>query len=132
MQMIQSDEWITIEYEIPDSKSEAIDEVGLKLESFTRIKNKLLGNLHISEFKVSGKGYHAIDILKEKREFLTTTQFTENAGSFVVEKDHIHVISNQDVGSGYFQESRLNNSNEVFIVDKSAILTLSLDVFEYP
>jgi len=96
MRIIQSDEWLSIEYEIPDSKGEPIDEVGLKLETFTRIKNKLLGNLYISEFKVTGKGYHSIDIKKEKREFLTTTQFTENAGSFVIEKDHLHVISNED------------------------------------
>lgn len=96
MRMIQSDQWLDVEYIIPDSQGEPIDEVGLKVESFTRMKNKLLGNLHISEFHITGKGYHQIDIEKEKREFLTTTQFTENAGSFVIEEDHLHVISNED------------------------------------
>lgn len=112
MRMIESNEWIDIEYEIPDSKSEPIDEIGLKLESFTRKKNKVLGNLHISEFKVFGKGYHTIDFKKETREFGTITQFTENAGSFVLEDGHIHVISNENslalTGNFYSEDIEYN------------------------
>lgn len=96
MQMIQSDEWIDIEYVIPDSKSEPVEEVGLTLESFTRERNKILGQLYIDEFTVTGKGKHQIDFTKEKKEFNTTTQFTENGGSFTLEMGGVHVITNED------------------------------------
>jgi ADP-ribosylglycohydrolase len=96
MQMIQSDEWIDIEFTIPDSKSEPIDEIGLNLESFTRERNKVLGQLYIDSFTVTGKGKHSIDFTKEKTEFKTTTQFTENGGAFAVEFGGVHVITNED------------------------------------
>ena len=88
MEMIQADQWVNIVYEIPDSKGDPIDEIGLKLESFTREKNKALGNLYIDELMVEGNGYHSIDFANETKEFGTTTQFTENGCA--------HVISNED------------------------------------
>lgn len=96
MKMIPEGEWIDIEFEIPDTISEPIDEIGLRLESFTREKNKVLGQLLIDEFTVTGNGRHKIDFSKETTEFKTTTQFTENGGSFTLEDGHVHVISNED------------------------------------
>lgn len=108
MQMISSDEWIDIEYVLPDSKAEPIEEVGLRLESFTRERNKILGQLYMDEFTVTGKGKHQIDFTKEKIEFKTTTQFTENGGSFALEMGGVHVITNEDAialtGNFYSQD----------------------------
>jgi hypothetical protein len=95
-QMIEDGKWDEISFIVPDSKAEPIDEIGLELESFTRERNKVLGNLIIDEFKVTGKGTHRIDFGKETTEFKTTTQFTENGGSFTLEDDHIHLITNED------------------------------------
>jgi len=42
-----------------------------------------------------------------------------------------YVTINPSVVSGYFHESRLKSSSDVFIVDKSEILAESLDCSEY-
>ena len=94
--MIEHGKWIEIEYTLPDTKAEPIDEIGIKLESFSRERNKVLGDLHIDSFMVTGKGYHSIEFSKETVEFSTTTQFTENLGAFAIEDDQINVISNED------------------------------------
>ena len=93
---IDAEKWIELCFEIPDTQGEPIEEVGIKLESMTRERNKTLGNLYMDTFVIEGKGHHKIDVSKEKREFMTTTQFTENGGSFTVEDGWIHVITNEE------------------------------------
>ncbi len=90
------DQWTEISFEIPDTEGQPIDEVGIEIESFTRERFKVLGNLYMDRFDVTGKGYHRIDFDKEKTEFKTTTQFTENAGAFSIEGDSLHMITNED------------------------------------
>ena len=70
--------WTHIEFTVPDADGEAIDEIGLDIEYFGRLK--FLGKLHLAHFRVTGKGTTRIDPAKEVEEWDAITRFTWNRG----------------------------------------------------
>ncbi|MBN14432.1 MAG: hypothetical protein CMJ15_04310 [Pelagibacterium sp.] len=70
--------WTHIEFTVPDADGEAIDEIGLDIEYFGRLK--FLGKLHLANFRVTGKGTTRIDPAKEVEEWDAITRFTWNRG----------------------------------------------------
>ncbi len=90
---MQEDGTYDLEFIIPDTKGYAITEVGFVLESYTRMKNKHLGNLFVENFHITGKGYNTIDFANETIEFQSITQFSHNHGSWKIEEDKMVGLS---------------------------------------
>ena len=83
-----SDDWQDYEVTIPDGHGEAVDEIGVLVEYFGRLK--FLGRLFLSDFSVSGKGRVAIDPSVEAQEWGGITRFTWNRGHWTLQDGRIH------------------------------------------
>ncbi|OEO31072.1 hypothetical protein VW23_018065 [Devosia insulae DS-56] len=97
--------WQDYEFTIPEG-DEAIDEIGVLVEYFGRLK--FLGRLYLAEFSVSGKGKLAIDPKTEKQEWGGITRFTWNRGHWSLQDGVIHAHTAEDAdawtGNGYLRD----------------------------
>ncbi len=80
--------WQDYEFTIPDGGGEAVDEIGVLVEYFGRLK--FLGRLFLSEFSVSGPGRVVIDPAVETQEWGGITRFTWNRGHWTIQDGAIH------------------------------------------
>ncbi len=105
-----SEGWQDYEFTIPDGKSEAIDEIGILVEYFGRLK--FLGRLFLSEFSVSGEGRTVIDPAKEVLEWGGITRFTWNRGHWSLQQGRIHAHTASDAdawtGNAYLRDVSVN------------------------
>ena len=108
-QVPAKDEWQQYEFAIPDTSAEAVDEIGVSIEYFGRLK--FLGRLFLADFSVSGPGKVTIDPKLEKLEWGGVTRFTWNRGYFTLEDGrlHVHTASNADLwtGNAYLRDQRV-------------------------
>ncbi len=97
--------WQDYQFTIPEG-DEAIDEIGVLVEYFGRLK--FLGRLFLSEFSVSGKGRVAIDPKVEKPEWGGITRFTWNRGHWSLQGGAIHAHTAEDAdawtGNAYLRD----------------------------
>jgi ADP-ribosylglycohydrolase len=97
--------WQDYEFTIPEG-DEAIDEIGVLVEYFGRLK--FLGRLFLSDFSISGKGRLAIDPTIEKQEWGGITRFTWNRGHWSLQDGVIHAHTAEDAdawtGNGYLRD----------------------------
>lgn len=90
----QAGGWTHIEFTVPDADGEAIDEIGIDIEYFGRLK--FLGKLYLANFRVAGKGTTRIDPAKEVEEWESITRFTWNRGYWKKEGDQITCLTDTD------------------------------------
>ena len=104
-----SSDWQAYEFTIPEGGGEAVDEIGLLVEYFGRLK--FLGRLYLSEFSVSGPGKVVIDPKIEKQEWGGITRFTWNRGHWSIQDGAIHAHSARDAdawtGNAYLRDVRV-------------------------
>ncbi|MGN6486690.1 MAG: ADP-ribosylglycohydrolase family protein [Devosia sp.] len=97
--------WQDYEFAIPEG-DEAIDEIGVLVEYFGRLK--FLGRLFLSDFSVSGKGRVVIDPAVEKPEWGGITRFTWNRGHWSLQNGVIHAHTAEDAdawtGNAYLRD----------------------------
>jgi hypothetical protein len=95
-----SADWQDYEFAIPDGGGEAIDEIGVLVEYFGRLK--FLGRLFLTDFSVGGPGRVLIDPKLEKMEWGGITRFTWNRGSWSLADGaiHAHTASDADAWTG--------------------------------
>ena len=108
-QVPSPDAWQDYEFTIPDGSGEAIDEIGILVEYFGRLK--FLGRLFLAEFSVSGTGRVVIDPRIEKMEWGGITRFSWNRGSWTLldDKIHAHTAADADAwtGNAYLRNVRV-------------------------
>jgi hypothetical protein len=101
-----SDAWDEISFTIPDGAGEAVDEIGVLVEYFGRLK--FLGRLYLSEFSVSGPGRVLVSPGIEAQEWGGITRFSWNRGRWSLEGGAIHAHSPRDAdawtGNAYLRE----------------------------
>jgi hypothetical protein len=92
--------WQQYEFTIPDG-GEAIDEIGIRIEYFGRLK--FLGRLFLTDFEIGGPGRVVIDPRIEKMEWGGITRFTWNRGSWLLQDGaiHAHTASDADAWTGH-------------------------------
>lgn len=104
-----SDGWQDYAFTIPDGGGEAIDEIGVQIEYFGRLK--FLGRLFLADFSVGGPGKVVIDPRLEKQEWGGITRFTWNRGYATLEDGAIHLHSPADAdmwtGNAYLRDQRV-------------------------
>ncbi len=98
--------WQDYAFTIPDGNGEAVDEIGILVEYFGRLK--FLGRLFLADFSVSGKGRAVIDPAKEAHEWGGITRFTWNRGHWSLQQGRIHAHTATDAdawtGNAYLRD----------------------------
>ena len=102
----ESADWQQVEFAIPDGGGEAVDEIGVLVEYFGRLK--FLGRLFLTEFSVSGPGRVLIDPAVEAQEWGGITRFTWNRGHWTIQDGAIHAHAPRDAdawtGNAYLRD----------------------------
>ena len=93
--------WQDYQFTIPGG-DEAVDEIGVLVEYFGRLK--FLGRLFLAEFSVSGAGHLSIDPKVEKPEWGGITRFTWNRGHWTLQggRIHGHAANDGDIWTGHY------------------------------
>lgn len=93
--------WQEISFTVPDGE-EAIDEVGISIEYFGRLK--YLGRLFLADFRVDGPGRVRINPANEVQEWGAISRFTWNRGHWTKQDDRIHghTASDADMWTGHY------------------------------
>ncbi len=86
-------EWLHVEFTIPDSGGELIDEVGIVLESYSPAKFKSMGRIFIDEFRITGKADYTIDFAKQQINFGCVTPFSHNHGAWSLEGGAMYLMT---------------------------------------
>lgn len=96
-----SEGWQEFEFVVPDG-AEAIDEIGICVEYFGRLK--FLGRLFLADFSVSGPGHLSIEASKEVQEWGAISRFTWNRGHWTKSGDriHAHAARDADMWTGHY------------------------------
>ncbi|SDO49576.1 ADP-ribosylglycohydrolase [Paenibacillus sp. yr247] len=88
-----NNEWLHVEFQIPDSEGELIDEVGIVLEAYSTRKPKSLGRIFIDEFRINGKSDYNIDFNKQAIDFGCVTPFAHNLGAWSIEDGAMYLMT---------------------------------------
>ncbi|MDO8360230.1 MAG: ADP-ribosylglycohydrolase family protein [Devosia sp.] len=104
-----SEDWQDYQFAIPDGEGEAIDEIGVLVEYFGRLK--FLGRLFLADFAIGGPGRVVIDPRLERLEWGGVTRFTWNRGYFTLEEGRLNVHTATDAdawtGNAYLRDTRV-------------------------
>jgi hypothetical protein len=93
--------WQQYEFVVPEG-DEAIDEIGISIEYFGRLK--FLGRLFLADFEVSGAGHAVIEPKTETQEWGAISRFTFNRGHWTKDADRIHghTAGDADMWTGHY------------------------------
>lgn len=84
--------WTKILFVIPDLNGAVCDEIGINLESNSRIKAYDYGFLYLDDFTINGKASYSIEMDKQFQEFRTITPFSINHGAWDIEDKYLKVM----------------------------------------
>ncbi len=79
------DEWVEVEYTLPDTGGDLVDEVGFIIEGYSVAKAKTLGRVFMDEFRIGGKAKYTIDAKKQHKNFGAITPFSFDHGARDIE-----------------------------------------------
>jgi len=119
-----SAEWQDYSFTIPDGGGEAVDEIGVLVEYFGRLK--FLGRLLLSDFSVSGPGRVVIDPAIEQQEWGGITRFTWNRGHWTIQDGAIHAHTARDAdawtGNAYLRDVTIT-ADIALLAGRSALVS---------
>lgn len=104
--------WQEISFVVPEG-DEAIDEVGISIEYFGRLK--FLGRLFLADFQIGGAGKTVIEPAREVQELGSITRFTWNRGHWTKSGDRIqgHTATDADLWTGHYYARDLSVTVDV-------------------
>lgn len=89
---LKQEEWILVEFEIPDVDGDVVDEVGIVIEGYSPSKKKTLGAIYLDEFSITGKSAYRIDIKKQKKNFDAVTPFATDHGAWDLYEGNLNLM----------------------------------------
>ncbi len=89
-------EWTTVEFTIPDTNGAVIDELGWVIESPSPLLDRAIGSLFLGSFHVTGAAEYSIDFSKQYKEFGSITPFSQHRGSWELQDNVLHCVSESD------------------------------------
>ncbi len=109
----EAGEWTELSFTVPDLDGEAVDEIGLCIEYFGRLK--FLGRLYLAEFTVSGPGSRKIDPASLVEEWGAISGFTWNRGYWKLEDGRMTGLtaSDADLWTGHLYASDVTVSADI-------------------
>lgn len=104
--------WQDYSFAVPDGV-EAIDEIGISIEYFGRLK--FLGRLFLADFKVEGPGRIVIEPETETQEWGAITRFTYNRGHWTKSFGRIqgHTAGDADMWTGHYYAKDVTVSADI-------------------
>ncbi|HJO92306.1 MAG TPA: ADP-ribosylglycohydrolase family protein [Victivallales bacterium] len=106
---IDNCDWSVIDWVIPDTNGEAVDEIGLIFEN--PFKETYIGDFYIDNIHIFGEGNHFINFTNEKEEFNSVTQFSYNRGKWSLEDGKLQGVGIEDAecytGNYYIEDISL-------------------------
>lgn len=90
------DQWIEVEFTIPDVEGDVVDEVGIVIEGYSPSKKKSLGLIYLDDFSVTGKAAYTIDIKKQKKNFDSVTPFATDHGAWDLQGGTLNLMRNSE------------------------------------
>lgn len=106
--------WTKVEFIIPDLKGAVCDEIGINLESNSRIRVYDYGFLYLDDFTIKGKASYSIEMNKQFKEFKTITPFSINHGAWDIEDNYLRVMclshAEAVTGNYYTKDVELRNN----------------------
>lgn len=87
------DSWIGVEFTIPDTNGDVVDEVGIVIEGYSPGKSKTLGMIYLDDFSITGKAEYTIDVTKQRKELGSITPFAVDHGAWSKVQDKIELMS---------------------------------------
>lgn len=104
--------WQDYEFVVPEGV-EAIDEIGISIEYFGRLK--FLGRLFLGDFTVSGPGHTVVEPQTEVQEWGAISRFTFNRGHWTKQSDRIHghTAGDADMWTGHYYARNVTVSADV-------------------
>jgi len=104
--------WQDYSFAVPDGV-EAIDEIGISIEYFGRLK--FLGRLFLADFKVDGPGRIVIEPETEAQEWGAITRFTYNRGHWTKSFGRIqgHTAGDADMWTGHYYAKDVTVSADI-------------------
>lgn len=87
------EKWIDVEFTIPDTNGDLIDEVGIVIEGYATAKAKTLGMIYMDSFSITGKSDYKIDISKQRTDFGSITPFAVDHGAWSKENGELALMS---------------------------------------
>lgn len=107
-----SEGWQDYEFTVPEG-AEAIDEIGVSIEYFGRLK--FLGRLFLADFSVEGAGHLEIDPAVEVQEWGAISRFTWNRGHWTKQGNRIHghTASDADIWTGHYYSRNVTVSADI-------------------
>ncbi len=121
----EENSWFDLEFTIPDTEGDMIDEIGFILEGVEFTDDKTYGAIYVNEFTISGKSKYSIDIGKQKEEFNTVTPFSIDGGYWEKEGKYLHAIACDKAfayGGNYFEKNYVISANIRPVCGKSHLL----------
>lgn len=93
---LRQEEWILVEFRIPDVDGDVVDEVGIVIEGYSPSKKKSLGVIYLDDFSITGKAEYGIDIKKQKKNFDSVTPFATDHGAWNLYGGTLNLMRNQE------------------------------------
>ncbi|QCR33225.1 ADP-ribosylglycohydrolase family protein [Lysinibacillus sp. SGAir0095] len=91
--------WQTIEFTVPDTKGDLIEEVGLMIHSDSSRTERAFGKIFLDEFRIYGRPSYEIDFKKQAFEFNCVTPFAHQRGNWFLEEAKMQMESNENCTS---------------------------------
>lgn len=86
------DEWIELEYTIPEVNGDLIDEVGIVIEGYAPSKSKSLGVVYLDEMRITGKAKYTLSMSKQKKELAAVSPFSMDHGAWMLENNMLSLM----------------------------------------
>ncbi|KAF0819625.1 hypothetical protein KIS4809_1486 [Bacillus sp. ZZV12-4809] len=94
-------QWLDIEFVIPETDGALIDEVGFIVESPSPADNRSFGKFYIGEFRIFGNADYSIDFAKQAMEFKCVTPFAHHRGEWTLENGFMKAAAGEEDTSSF-------------------------------
>ncbi|GAA0316643.1 ADP-ribosylglycohydrolase family protein [Bacillus carboniphilus] len=99
--VLRQDEWLEVDFVIPETDGAMIDEVGFIVESPSPLNNRSFGKFYIGEFRIYGNAEYSIDFGKQAVEFKCVTPFAHHRGEWTLEDGVMKGVSDGEDTSSF-------------------------------
>jgi ADP-ribosylglycohydrolase len=97
--ILENQSWNDIQFTIPETNGDLIDEVGYLVESPSILTNRAFGRFFIDQFHIFGNADYSIDFSKQSVEFKCITPFAHHNGEWTLENNLMKYVTEEDCSS---------------------------------
>lgn len=112
--VVVTSEWQSIEFTIPDTSGDIIEEVGIKIQSPASDRTfRAFGKVYLDEFSITGMPRYTIDLTKQVIEFQSVSPFAHQRGDWGLQQHGMTMSSEEHclslTGHFYMEQSNIES-----------------------